>query len=239
MTLNPKLDSSCVLCLPFEEDSGSIAYDQSLYNNNGTIYGATRTLGKLRKALSFDGVDDYVQIPYSTSIEQRDKVSFLCWFKCSDVSKESYLYVRDTGSGTGENLYVRIYNGYVWFYLAGTSNAGWHQSVSQVFNAIWYHLAVTYDRNVGKGRLYLNGLLDKEINSTGSMEASTNPATIGKRINSFWYEGIVDEVRLYNRALSAKEIYEHYIYGIQSLRRPRLREFRKEVRRKLWPEISV
>jgi hypothetical protein len=51
--------------------------------------------------------------------------------------------------------------------------------------------------------------------------------------------GLIDEVRIYSRALSAREIYTHYIYGIQRLRAGRFPEFRKEVRRELWPTIRV
>jgi len=52
-----------VLDLPFDEGEGSVAYDQSLYGNNGTIYGATWTRGRSGWALDFDGTDDYVEIP--------------------------------------------------------------------------------------------------------------------------------------------------------------------------------
>ncbi|MBW2649065.1 MAG: hypothetical protein JRC53_04520, partial [Deltaproteobacteria bacterium] len=69
-----------VLDLPFDEGSGSVAYDQSLYGNDGTINGATWTRGRYGYALEFDGEDDYVEIP-NTEILNLPAFAVSVWVK--------------------------------------------------------------------------------------------------------------------------------------------------------------
>ena len=239
MTLNPKLDPSCVLCLPFEEADGSIAYDQSLYNNNGTIYGATRTLGKIRKALYFDGVDDYVEIPNSDSLNSpKNSITISLWANPSEVEEfvDRFLFV--SGYGFYSRVMKWVNTRQVVFGLGDTDN-NYHFLTSTSFLEVgkWWYIACLYDGS--KMMIFVNG----ELNSVGSTDVFTIDLTHGQSAflslssNSFF--GLIDEVRIYNRALSAKEIYEHYIYGIQSIRRGPIPKFRKDIRRKFWPEISV
>ncbi|MBU2565500.1 MAG: hypothetical protein KJ655_04525, partial [Candidatus Thermoplasmatota archaeon] len=65
--LNKNAEEGLVACWYFDENNGTTAYDSSGNNNNGTIHGATWTTGVNGSALSFDGVDDYVNIPDSSS----------------------------------------------------------------------------------------------------------------------------------------------------------------------------
>jgi len=239
MTLNPKLDPSCVLCLPFEEANGSVAYDQSLYGNNGTIYGATRTLGKLRKGIYLDGVDDYIDCGSRASLHIRDAITIVAWAKIA-VLDNKYRPIVDVAPHyplklTDDNK-IRFQ-----VYTINGINAVFYSN-PQV--GVWYSLALTYDKNDAVNGLiaYVNGA---RVGNNNSFSGQLADITSSWKISSpssppnYPFNGIIDEVRIYNRALSAKEIYEHYVYGIQSLRRPRLPKFRKEIRRKLWPEISV
>ena len=77
MTLYALRDDSCVLHLPMNEGSGSVVYDHSRYRNNGQIVGANWTTGKFGWALSFDGVDDYVEI--SDFSEVNDQITITAW----------------------------------------------------------------------------------------------------------------------------------------------------------------
>jgi len=84
------LDELCVLHLPFYEGSGNIVHDVSGYGNNGTIYGAswvdTRD-PKLGYALSFDGVDDYVNCGNDLSLFPSDAITFEVYVKVNDISR--------------------------------------------------------------------------------------------------------------------------------------------------------
>jgi hypothetical protein len=219
MTLNPKLDPTCVLCLPWGEAGGSTAYDQSQYGYNGTIYGAARTSGKPRWALSFDGVDDYVVIGDVCGFEGTAPYSVTLW------------------------VFDRGYDGY-WKFLvdkrtATPSTEGWNVArdatansyrmerwVDGVLDAVvfnytpnrWNFIAFTYDGSRMKG--YLNGSLMATTPSTKSLKPTGTPLTIGKKsVGTGYFNGLIGEVRIYSRALSDKEIYTLYVYGLESLRK--------------------
>ncbi|MCD6317450.1 hypothetical protein J7M02_00080, partial [Candidatus Aerophobetes bacterium] len=69
-------DEGLVLYLPFEEiDAGWVTPDYSDYGNNGTIYGAVWVNGKFGRALEFDGVDDYVEVPVTSSLEPKNAIT--------------------------------------------------------------------------------------------------------------------------------------------------------------------
>jgi hypothetical protein len=70
---------------------------------------------------------------------------------------------------------------------------------------VWTHLAATYDGAML--RLYVNGALAGSTALTGSLDATTGPLRIGgNSVRSEWFNGLIDEVRVYSRALSQSEI---------------------------------
>jgi hypothetical protein len=239
MTLNPKLDPSCVLCLPFEEPDGSIAYDISNYGNHGTIYGATRVNGRLRKALSFNGSTDYVEMLDSVSLDSpgvTDEVTILAWVKPFAFGERKVVFEKNSGYFLHADS-----SGYLWggFYGSG----GWREYTStrlQLPVDSWSLAGMTYSRSSGIMTLHLDGQSDS--NPIGSYDVTTGTISrIGCPAWAFiWFwNGLIDEPRVYSRALSAKEVYTHYIYGIQSIRRGPTPRFAKETRKKLWPSAVV
>jgi hypothetical protein len=239
MTLNPKLDPSCVLALPFGELEGSTAYDQSLYGNHGTIYGATRTLGKIGKALSFDGVDDYVGLG---NILILSDLTIVAWIYPT-TAKLQYIAAKQTSTGYNRNYVLQLNsNNTVSFVRAdGVSQPFTLNTTKTVSLNSWNFVAVTDgNKNVA---IYVNGLTPETFSYTLTPTTNNNPVLIGFGYGDSYtarhFGGPIDEVRIYSRALSAKEVYTHYIYGIQRLRQPRFPKFRREVRRELWPAAVV
>jgi len=218
MTLNPKLDSSCVLALSFDEESGNIAYDQSQYGNDGTIYGATRVRGIIGKALSFDGVDDYVDCGDIDDVDGASEITVTAWVKWGGAA----------GGLTAAREFHRKNNVYAfgggwkdhkarfWIHDGTWKNSG--DSITDIDDGSWYFIAGVYDGEYL--RLYVNGV-EESNNYIGSTTLSANIEHVivgsSKGTGEFW-NGIIDEVRIYNRALSEKEIKTLYHYGIQSLR---------------------
>ncbi|MCD6165610.1 hypothetical protein J7K19_02730, partial [bacterium] len=86
----------------FDEGTGNIAYDISGNGNNCTIYGAKWTKGKYGSALQFDGVDDYVEVPHSVSLNITDAITIEAWINTSSDGGwwDSIVSKMDWGGGT-------------------------------------------------------------------------------------------------------------------------------------------
>jgi len=204
----------------FDEGSGTYATDSSGSGNTGTLTNEpTWVDGKFGKALSFDGIDDYVQVPQSNSLDVT-----------AEVTVETWVYPRAYVSGEGDNSHIVsrcATNGgsvYVLMTYSSTSTkAGYavnqmpfhHASSTDLPLNTWTHLAMTYDGSNVK--LYINGQFDSSYAQSGPIETTSNWLAIGckppasdypppiGRIYAF-FNGMIDEVRIYNRALSQQEI---------------------------------
>jgi len=199
-------DVSQVLHLPFDYDDGSYARDRSGYGNHGTIYGATGTDGKIGIALSFDGVDDYVEVPYSTTLDLKTSWTVEAWIKHRDVStpiRQEYVRGIDTAGAAqyymlleAGTILIAFYNSvYGWYPL----NSGFSPS-----NNIWYNVAGSWDGTTL--RIYVNGELKNSGVPGFSPDKDLLKVRIGMYDPSRPMNGPIDEVRIYNRALSAAEI---------------------------------
>jgi len=144
-----------VLWLKFNEGSGNIAYDSSFYNNHGTIYGATWTDGKFGKALSFDGVDDYVRTGSVNGFGETITISF--WVNHNSIEGEQH-YIRGWVN-TGFLIWKNRYN--MLEFVVVDPDGTWHTTRSYE-NTIsetgrWYHLSFVYDKDAVDTAIYVNG----------------------------------------------------------------------------------
>jgi len=234
MTLNPKLDPSCVLCLPWgETPGGNTAYDQSQYGNNGTIYGAVRTNGKPRWALSFDG-NDYVEVPHNDVFNSAN-VAVSAWFKRTGSFGMPWIPL--VGKWP-RNWILYFKSDDRLYFIVKNPNCDEPYAVSTtIFGSsnsnIWYHVVGTYDGSNIK--IYINGKLEGITPYSVGIAMGDDPVTIGRdQTSANFFTGLIGEVRIYTRALTDKEIYELYVYGVQKLRQPKFPEYRRQLRRKLW-----
>jgi len=204
-----------VLWLPMDEGSGNITYDYSPYKNNGTLYnGTTWVDGKIGKALSFDGVDDYVEIRKAFNLLSH---TVMAWIRIdSRISSNAVLFWNELG----DDYWMRInYDGKLFaVYSSRWTSPGYHYSnaLPAPYFEKWVHISETWDGS--RIRFYVNGTLDREIPNTyiGTGYFFDSPRTrIGFSYTGHpLFKGIVDEVLIYNRALSASEIraiYDYYI----------------------------
>ena len=199
----------------FDEGSGTTASDSSGNGNTGTLHGgATWTVGKSANALDFNGVNGYVQIPQSSSLDVTAQVTVEAWVclraYVDSVGEESHLVSRSDGSGGP--LYV------LGTHTNGTISCdtgpftGYHSSVATLPLNSWTHLAMTYNGTIVC--LYINGLLDSNYAQSGSIPTTTNWLAIGCKPTGThggpgtyaYTNGTIDEVRIYDRALSQQEI---------------------------------
>jgi hypothetical protein len=203
-------EKGLVLYLPFDRIGEKKAFDLSPYKNHGTIYGAVWKPGKIGQALSFDGVDDYVDCGNAASLNITDALTIEVWIKSNVTSLYDRGIVCKGQSGTwARNAYeLRTSNTYTSTF--SISNGTTPVQINVYYNPNeWVHIVGVTSKALGKIQIYKNGKLYNEINRTiGDIQVISSPLHIGHGART--WDGLIDEVRIYNRALSAAEIKEHY-----------------------------
>jgi RHS repeat-associated protein len=210
--------SGLVAAYGFEEPSGSSVTDSSGTGNSGTISGATRTAsGKNGSALDFDGVDDLVTVPDANSLDLTTGMTLEAWVRPAQFDSSTWrtilfkeapgwfvweLYAHTGGQSTFPSLFA--YPSGIEYTATGTTTLPLNT---------WSHVSGTFDG--GNLRLYVGGTLVATIAAPGSFANTTGPVTMGG--NSVWPEwlnGRLDDVRIYNRALSQTEIQADMNTGV-------------------------
>ena len=197
----------------FDEGEGSAAEDSSGFGNHGTVYGATWVEGKHGKALGFDGVDDYVGVLDDDTLDIPDGLTVEVWVKVGALTATFQTIVEKNWNVLTSSWILQINSAdYLEFYVKtadGLENAYW--STAPTLD-VWYHVVGVYDgANV---KLYVNGSLKDSSTLIGSIGANANPVWIGQSKNKGNpINGAIDEVRIYNQALSAAEIQEIFQKG--------------------------
>ncbi len=197
----------------FDEKGGLVAFDNSGFGNNGTINGATWSDGKYNPTLSFDGNDNVV-VSDSATLEP-EKVTLEAWVK-RNGTPGTYKYIAGkvySGSNGSYNLYtggsggLRFYIGYGSGQWIPSPDAG-----TGIWDGEWHHIVGTYDG--AKVRLFVDGAeIGSGSSATQSIAYNTNNFYIGSYGNGFYFSGLIDEIRVYSRNLSASEILERYNAG--------------------------
>ncbi len=207
----------------FDEGQGDTAYD-SAGNNDGTIYGAAWTTGKIGDyALDFDGEDDYVDVNDSPSLDITDKITIAAWVKLNNLSNHCFI-VSKQPSGTARDNYAgnyefRIAQSTGYLKLLHQTSTGetysYYDSTSSVNAEAWHHVAVTLIEG-GNVNFYIDGYPAGISPQQGTFGIFNNePVRIGTRKDAYsWFNGKIDDVRIYDRALSAEEVRQLYRAGM-------------------------
>jgi hypothetical protein len=206
ITVNNVAASGLIAAYGFNEGSGAAANDSTSVNNTGTLNGATwTTLGRYGSALSFNGSSNTVTIADANELDLTNGMTLEAWVRPNSLSNWSTVLLKEAGSTMAYGLYAanggnQPPSGYV---QIGGDQAAAGNSILAL--NIWSHLALTYSGSVLN--IYVNGTLAGTRSVSGSMLTSTGALKIGG--NSIWgeyFSGLIDEVRVYNRALSTTEV---------------------------------
>jgi hypothetical protein len=225
------LAAGLVLYLPFDTDENGVASDQSGFKNHGTVHGAKFTReGRLGGAMSFRGRSDggdTIIVPHSASLVsmQRTRQLTVCaWIKPNSLPSEYPVIL-----AKGGNFAPKAFGGYELVLRAVDDNdinlasgrfklttlnarGKW---VSQHLND-WIHVAVVINAAAKTGKIYVNGerTVDESFLGPDWHDANfalANALFIGgpdaaHHPNRAWFDGLIDEVRVYARALTREEI---------------------------------
>jgi hypothetical protein len=197
--------SGLVAAYGFEEGSGTSTTDSSGRGHTGAISGATwSATGKYGKALSFDGVNDLVNVADTAALDLTTGMTIEAWVRPTSLASWRTVVLKERGSGLSYSLYASNDASRPNGYIRRGSDVAVVGPSSLPLNT-WTHLAVTY--NATTLRLFVNGVQVSSRAQTGAIVTSSNVLGIGG--NNAWDEyfaGMIDEVRIYNRALSQNEI---------------------------------
>ena len=228
-------DDSLILYMPFNEGEGDTAFDRTRLGNHGKLEGGPQWVpGKFGKALEFDGDDDVVIIETKDSKElqlHESPGTAECWFlmKGEGISTAPRLIAKE--SITNDHCDCDALRG--GFALKFRRHGKFNIQLSvekgsrknndlnaeaEVNNDVWYHVAGTWEQ--GEHRVYLNGKLVFE--DKGNQELPLKDVDNDLRIGGTFaglrnFQGIIDEVRVWNRALPVKEISDNMKLGFGPL----------------------
>lgn len=198
---------------PLDESSGSTAYDLGPFGLHGNFSGIDSgnigITGKVGNAVSFDGVDDQVNIPHNSAINLNSDWSIAFWYKQLSFTNTYPGPFRKGNSGSAD--------GYIQFYAAD-GLIRYKRNNDQAFNQTaiystntWKHIVYTYDDSSNTISLYVDG----QFNTSSVIDYGTNNST-----DELWLgrgdehgNGVLDDFRIYNKILSSREI--ELLYDIE------------------------
>ena len=226
---NVSYDESLVGYWSFDEGSGTIVHDISSYENNGSIYGNPQWIdGISGKALYFDGINDYVDLGNPTILNPQNEITVAAWYKTVSFSGTGANPIVDKGGyshtypyyqyhlGVCGNQYEppRAYARFNWGLTADGVGNGTYTVNDFWTPGNWYYIVGTYNGSMINLYVNINNLMTliSSVPLNGTMQDYGKNVYIAKYSNlDYFTPGIIDEVRIYNRALSADEI--QYLYN--------------------------
>ncbi|MDD5753803.1 MAG: LamG domain-containing protein [Methylococcales bacterium] len=197
------------------------ATDKSGNNNNGIINGKLScTKGMSGKALQFDG-SSYINVPSSVSLNPTNQLTMSAWIRIDGFTNEwsAIIHKGDVQTAGQTNreyaLWVQKSTSLLYSTSAGDGNIQNALTSNTITRGKWFHYVGVIDRKSHTMSIYINGKLDTSkadsystfnnndfdlrIGSTAETDASFSP-----------FNGALDEIRFYNRALSASEVTDLY-----------------------------
>jgi hypothetical protein len=191
----------------FDEGSGTVAKDSSGHSHDGTLNGGPKWVGgPLGGALDFDGTDDFVEIPDDPGLSITGAITIAAWTNMRPTSSGEMAILSKGGWAANDLPYelTEERDGVIFWQFyndAGRDSC----SPDSPSAGEWHHIAATYDGKVFQ--CYIDGVLAREWAYAGAMPKNTASVTIGRRSRGgTFFNGMIDDVRLYDRALTAGQV---------------------------------
>jgi len=211
LNANHPLARGLVVYWLMNEGGGKAIYDLSGNKNTGTFYGDTKWApGKFGSCLSFDGIGDYVDCGPTNGTKNKPALSISLWVK-SNIIESTILYIMDQYRNPYIFRFFWDTSERVEFDLGAAGGTVYARTAgSKLIDKAWHHIVGVYDgKNV---YIYLDGILGP---TTGITSGNTNSGTLSLNIGAknadtgFW-NGLINNVMIYDRGLTAQEIQQLY-----------------------------
>jgi uncharacterized protein (TIGR03437 family) len=225
LTIQPPTISGPSAAFGFDEGTGSTVSDASGSGITGQIRKATWTsTAKYGKALSFNGSSAYVDLGNPSPLQSTGSMTWSAWvYSTGNPPDDGQIIARSDDTvgwqfKTSPDTHVRTFA----VGVSGSSTSGVTQRYSRtvIASKTWYYVAGVYDASARTLDIYVNGVLDNGVlrgTVPGSQFLPNLNTTIGKRSGGYYFKGTIDELRVYNRALSAAEIQRDMNTAVSSL----------------------
>ena len=194
----------------FDETSGNIAKDTWWNQLDGTVVGATWVEGIKGNALSFDGVNDYVQTS-NLSLGSSMTISF--WIKSSNYGNKIPISIDGSNYGFGPCIYFAC-NTINW--NIGDGCTGAFSGVSVYPDENWHHFVIVVSNLTNNSKLHIDGkfigtsLYRNPTVSNGVFRAGSSHSS------SYYFPGLIDDVQIYSAALPLSMIQKLYAEGLKT-----------------------
>ena len=205
-------------------ETGNKVIDGSGYGNNGITNGANLVLGleQLGNALNFNGVSEYVNIAHNSSLDLTADLTIEAWINPKLGGGSDGIISKGTGDNDAAyTYYLSVRNTGQIDFSGGNSSGGRAWDLTTIPDDAltantWQHIVASVGGN--KAKVYVNGKLIKTFdNVLSTRQSNTNNAMIGrsKTTGEYW-DGLLDEVRIYAQALTLGQIQKHYAEGLKN-----------------------
>ncbi len=198
-----------ILDIKFDEGTGDITID-SIGDNNGTIYGASWTEGISNFGLQFDGIDDYVDLG-DDPILKPENVTASAWVNIPLGSSKDGKVISSGDNPFGYNIFITS-DGRARIEIDTIDNSVLSAYGTTDIRGGWHHIAIVYDSSDGSNALYVDGISEASITDlSGAIEYNTEKnIRVGARTDGWYFNGKIDEVKIWNYALTQTEIEQEY-----------------------------